>query len=72
MIPPVNVGEFIRLKEPDYCYGRGDLVLRVTAVPARLVDPEWVDIKGIEIYWNGQRGNEREVRVRVAALRNPR
>lgn len=40
MTPPVKAGDLIRLKEPDYCYGIGDLALRVTDVPAQLSDPE--------------------------------
>ncbi len=68
MIPPVKVRDLIHLKEEDYCYGLGNLTLRVTEVPERLDDPEWIDIKGIEIRWNGDRGDERQVRVRVSAL----
>ena len=72
MKPPVSVGELVRLKEPDCCYGVGDLVLRVTGVPDRLTEPEWVDIRGFEVLWNGERGKERQVRARVRALRDPR
>jgi hypothetical protein len=73
MIPPVvKAGELVRLKEPDYCYGLGDLVIRVTEVPAHLTDPEWVDIKGTEIAWNGATMQERQVTARVSALRDPR
>jgi hypothetical protein len=72
MKSPVNVGDLVRLKEPDYCYGVGDLVLRVTAVPERLTEPDWIEIEGVQILWNGDRGNGRHVRARVSALRDPR
>ena len=68
MIPPVRVRELIHLRPEDYEGGTTGLTLRVTAVPAELVDPDWVEIKGIEIRWNGDRGDERQVRVRVSAL----
>jgi hypothetical protein len=72
VIPPVKINDLIHLREADYCYGLGDLTLRVTALPERLPDPEWVDITGIEILWNGNHGNERTVRVRASALQQPR
>jgi hypothetical protein len=72
MVPPVKVGDLVHLREPDYCYGVGDLALRVTAAPERLPDPEWVDLTGTEILWNGNHGNERKIRVRTSALNSPR
>jgi hypothetical protein len=72
MIRAVEVGDLIHLKEPDYCYGAGDLTLRVTTEPQRLPDPEWVDLTGVQILWNGDHGDERRVRVRASALRHPR
>ncbi|MET7398006.1 hypothetical protein ABZS66_31400 [Dactylosporangium sp. NPDC005572] len=69
---PVQVGDLLHLKEPDYCYGTGNLTLRVTSEPAALPDPEWVDVTGVEIFWNGQRGTERQVRVRRSALDHAR
>ena len=49
MIPPVRVRDLIRLRPQDYEDGTAGLTLRVTAVPAELVDPEWIEIKGIKI-----------------------
>ncbi|HKX24251.1 MAG TPA: hypothetical protein VJM46_03355 [Candidatus Saccharimonadales bacterium] len=72
MIRAVEVGDLIHLKEPDYCYGTGNLTLRVTADPVQSPDPEWVDVTGVEILWNGNHGNERQVRVRASALQHPR
>jgi hypothetical protein len=72
VIRAVEVGDLINLKEPDYCYGSGNLTLRVTAAPVSLPDLEWLDITGIEILWNGDHGGERRVRVRVSALQQPR
>lgn len=68
---PIKVGDLVTLAEPDYCYGMGKLVLRITELPERLADPEWVDIRGIEIAWNGDRRKERQVRARISALRKP-
>ncbi|MFC4109171.1 hypothetical protein [Micromonospora zhanjiangensis] len=58
----------VHLREADYLYGSGDLTLRVTQTSARLDDPEWVDLTGIRILWNGDRAGEMMVRVRVSAL----
>jgi hypothetical protein len=51
MIPLDRVGALVRLKEPDYCYGLGDSVLRVTEVPDALTEPDWgrsVAFKSVE------------------------
>jgi hypothetical protein len=72
LTPPVKVRELICIKEEDYRYGLGTLTLRVTEVPEQLTNPEWVEIKGFEIAWNGERKTERYVTVRVSALRDPK
>ena len=71
MTPLVAAGELLRLRESQYRYGAGDLTIRVTAVAAVASDPDWVDVTGIEIGWNGDRHGKRSVRVSVAALRDP-
>lgn len=68
---PVKIGEVIHLQEADYCYGLGVLSLRVTKVE-RLSDPDWVDLEGIQIGWNGEAWGRRHARVRLSALRDPR
>jgi hypothetical protein len=70
--PLVQVGDTICLPEADYCYGRGPLTIRVTEVDAdltRFPALEWVRVRGVVILWDGTDGDEREVLVRVAALR---
>jgi hypothetical protein len=63
MRAPVAVGELVRLREADYRYGVGDLVLRVTSGPTDPVDPGWMDITGAEIAWNDQRGHQRQAQT---------
>lgn len=70
MTLPVEVGELIRVHESDYCYGLGDLVLRVTQVWRSPTNTLWLLIKGIELAWNGQQLGERQVCVRASALEN--
>jgi hypothetical protein len=69
---PVAVGELLRLRDVDYRYGSGALVIRVTGVAEVVADPDWIDIRGIEIDWNGNRLGERSVQMSVTALRDPR
>ncbi|MEV1285919.1 hypothetical protein [Micromonospora sp. NPDC049679] len=72
--PPVAVGDVIRISEADYCYGRGELHLRVTHVPAGADLPglEWINLLGVELRWDGTDGRHRQALIRVAALRVPR
>jgi len=67
---PIKVGDIIRIAEADYCYGIGDLLLRVTALPpAKTPDGgDWVYITGDELAWNGANKGQRQVLVRVSAL----
>jgi hypothetical protein len=74
VVPPplVRVGDVIDVPEADYCYGRGRLRMRVTAVEQNAVPVEqleWVRLCGVPIYERGNEGDEREALVRVAALR---
>jgi hypothetical protein len=60
------------MPEADYCYGHGLLTIRVTEVDAdlaRFPALEWVRVRGVMILWGGTDGDERDVLVRVAALR---
>jgi hypothetical protein len=73
--PLVRVDQVLRVPEAHYLYGTGELVLRVTHVDSNLdryPGLEWVRVKGIEILWDGSDGQERDVMIRVAALRDPR
>ena len=69
---PIKPGDIVGIEQADYCYGLGTLTLRVTEIGvdlARIPALEWVRLRGIEIRWDGTDGNEREVFVRVSALR---
>lgn len=70
--PLVKVGDTICMPESDYCYGHGQLMMRVTEVDAdlaRFPALEWVRVRGVVILWDGTDGDERDILVRVAALR---
>ena len=68
--PPVEVGDVLHLRDEDYRYGRGRLVLRVLAVHdvRRFPDGLWVFVSGTEIGRGGRETEQRDVLVRVAAL----
>jgi hypothetical protein len=62
-------GAVLRIPEGHYCYGTGELVLRVTVVdPNPHPGLEWLRVQGVEVRWDGSDGDRRDVLVRVAAL----
>ena len=65
---PIKVGELLNLAEADYLYGVGAIRLRVTEVAARQNLPGWIEVDGVEIRWDSERGDTRTVFVREAAL----
>jgi predicted NAD/FAD-binding protein len=69
---PVKVGDVVRLNEPDYMYGAGRLVLRVTKVGRiqTLPDGAWLDLEGIELRPDGTQVGiaPRHALARVTAL----
>jgi hypothetical protein len=71
----VKPGNVIRIGEPDYKYGLGVLILRVTEVGAveRLADGPWLNLKGVELRADGSPlcSHERYALVRLGALRSP-
>jgi hypothetical protein len=73
-LPTVNVGDLLRLNDPDYMYGSGLLVLRVTKVGRvqSLRDGLWLDLEGVELRADGTPLSQqpRQALVRVSALRN--
>jgi hypothetical protein len=72
MTGAVRVGDVIEVAEPDYRYGTGRLVLRVTVVGQVLVlpDGEWLELEGLALRPDGSPLVERPrpALVRVAAL----
>ncbi|MFC7548003.1 hypothetical protein [Plantactinospora sp. GCM10030261] len=71
--PEVAVGQVVHIPEPDYRYGTGELILRVTAVGQveQLADGPWLDLSGIELGEDGtsRRPYPRKALVRLSALR---
>jgi hypothetical protein len=74
--PTVRSGDVLRLNEPDYLYGTGVLVLRVSKVGAvqRLRDGQGLDLEGFTLRADGTQVNTapRQVLVRLSALRSAR
>ncbi|MDG4831784.1 hypothetical protein O7627_21115 [Solwaraspora sp. WMMD1047] len=71
--PLVQVGDVIRVAEQDYCFGIGELRMRITVVPASAQIPglEWVELVGTPLVSSRPAGPERAALIRVAALRVP-
>jgi hypothetical protein len=67
--PWLQPGDVIRIEEPDYMYGEGRLILRVTLVGR--VEGAWVNLMGISLRVDGTpiRDEPRYAMVRVAAIR---
>jgi len=64
----------VKIAEADYLYGIGDLVLRVaeTASVQHLPDGDWLNVRGVQLAWNGAELRERQVLVRLGArIRRP-
>jgi hypothetical protein len=68
-----KVGDVIEVGEPDYRYGTGNLILRVTQIGrhVRAADGEWLDLDGLELRTDGtQLGSQpRHASVRVDGVR---
>jgi hypothetical protein len=71
---PVNPGDVIRVSEPDYMYGVGPLILRVTEVGSvhRHNDGAWLDLMGFELRADRSQvqPQPRYALVRLTALRH--
>ena len=67
---PITVGSVIRVPEPDYCYGRGELTLRIDEVGAieRHDGEPWIGLRGVQLRSDGAPVGERLALVRIAAL----
>ena len=65
---PLKVGDLLNLAEADYLYGSGALKLRVVRVHDSQPMAGWLQVTGIAILWNGNRGDERTVFVRQEAF----
>jgi hypothetical protein len=71
----IQPGQVIRVREADYLYGLGDLVLRVVAVGGveHLPDGEWLNVRGVQLARDDTELKERSVlvRLRVFTKRRP-
>jgi hypothetical protein len=63
-------GDVLKIHEDNYCYGQGELVLRVTAIRevVELADGDWLTVLDVQIGWNGADVCQREVLVRLSSL----
>jgi hypothetical protein len=67
---PVKVGDTIQVAEPDYLYGVGMLKLRITQIfgVSQHTDGAWLNVRGVQLYPNGNEGGERNAAVRFSVL----
>jgi hypothetical protein len=69
---PASAGKVIVIGEPDYCYGRGELRLRVERVdrgnPVRYDGENWYHVEGIQLGTTGVELGRRQVLVRGRRL----
>jgi hypothetical protein len=67
-----SAGKVIQLGEPDYCYGRGPLTIRVDRVdlanPISYDGETWYRVEGVQLGGNGVEVGRREVLVRGRRL----
>ena len=70
---PASPGNVIRLNEPDYCYGRGPLTIRLDRIdrahPVHYDGDIWFSVEGVQLGSNGAELGRREVLVRGSRLR---
>jgi hypothetical protein len=67
--------ETVTLRDDDYRYGAGPLTLRLEHVdrgrPLRIDGDDWYVVIGVEIGWDGDDRDRREVLVRAGRLPPP-
>jgi hypothetical protein len=68
-----RVGDVVEVGEPDFRFGTGKLIIRVTRIGGHLhlADGVWLDLDGLELRADGtQLGSQpRHASVRVGAVR---
>lgn len=71
---PVGVGDVIHVGDDDYCYGTGDLYLRITEVGnvQHYDGGPWLNLRGLQLMADGTQilPHPRRAMVRISALRN--
>jgi hypothetical protein len=67
--------QVVVLAERDYCFGRGELTLRIGRVdyahPVRYDNDTFYKVHGVQVSWTGADIAEREVLVRARLLPRP-
>jgi hypothetical protein len=71
---PIQRGDVLVLRDEDYLFGQGDLLLRVATVhEVRLVwGGVWIFLRGVELRADGHGRQWRDVLVRREAMRTRR
>jgi len=73
MSGPLKVGDVIKVAEPDYCYGLGELHLKITKIgPVQeQKDGPWVSLEGLTLRSDGSQTDtrSRHALVRVRGIR---
>lgn len=74
VMPPVRSGDVLVLRDEDYLFGQGDLLLRVVVLHEvrQLRDGAWVFLRGMQLRADGTGEKQRDVLVRGEALRTRR
>jgi hypothetical protein len=70
-VPPIAVGTAIAVEEPNYRYGTGRLLLRITSLGARHREHDglWLELRGHEIDPTGREDpRERHAVVRLHGI----
>jgi hypothetical protein len=70
-LPPVRAGDVLDLRDADYLFGEGDLVVRVVVVHDLrwLGGKPWLFLRGLELRADGHGRRYRDILVRCAVLR---
>jgi hypothetical protein len=70
VLPPARPGDVLALKDEDYLFGQGDLVLRVEVIHEvrQFKDGPWVFLRGLELRSDGNARRRCDVLVRGAAM----
>jgi hypothetical protein len=76
MTPALKVGDTIKVAEPDYCYGVGELHLSGTKIGPveQLADGQWVSLDGVKLRPDGSvyEPTPRHALVRVRGIKKRR
>jgi hypothetical protein len=74
LLPPVRRGDLLLLRDEDYLFGQGELVLRVVTVHEvrQFRRKPWIFLGGLELRADGNARRRRDVLVKAEAIRTRR